>query len=443
MSGLLSIGRSALRGYSTALDTVSQNIANSENGDYVRRNVRLGDATITASLNPLYTAQSGLGGVNVNGIARSGDEFLEASVRLSGASLVRAETTTSWLSSIETGLDNAGAHVGARLGDFYARGQELSAAPFDHALRVTFLNDIDSTAETFRRTSGNLSVAIDQLGQRAGAEITGLNQSLENLSKINIDLRRTQPGTQAYAGLLDTRDAALAVISERIDADISLGDNGVATVRYAGETVAGIGTSATLGLADNADGSFRVLVDGQDGKVPTNGMLAGFSRARSAATGDLAKLDRLAEDFATQVNDWHVGGRTDAGTPGKALLTTGGGAVGLTMIAADASDLALADTGGKPNGNLIALAGLRSSGGTEQSWNQLLSAHANLILASKNEEAAATSLDRNMRSSRDAVSRVDLDRETADLIRLQQAYEAASRVIQVARETTQSILAIF
>ena len=443
MSGLLSIGRSALRGYSAALDTVSQNIANSENGDYVRRSVLMGDATITGSLNPLYSVQSGLSGVRVNDIARSGDEFLEASVRMSGASLVRTEATTSWLGSIETGLDNAGEHVGARLADFYSRGQELSAVPFDNALRVTFLNEINSTAETFRRTAGNLDLAINQIGQRAGSEINGLNQSLADLSRVNLDLRRSQPGTQAYAGLLDTRDAALAVISERIDADISLGENGVASIKYAGQTICGIGTSATLSMEDNADGSFRVLVDGQDGKVPANGMLAALSRVRGAATDDLGKLDKLAEDFAAQVNEWHAGGVTDAGAPGKALLTTGGGAAGITMIAADPSELAVADAAGKPNGNLVTLAALRSSGGIEQDWNKLIATHANLILASKNEEAAATALDRNARSNRDAVARVDLDRETADLIRLQQAYEAAGRVIQVARETTQSILALF
>ncbi|WP_369795540.1 flagellar basal body rod C-terminal domain-containing protein [Synechococcus sp. GFB01] len=41
------------------------------------------------------------------------------------------------------------------------------------------------------------------------------------------------------------------------------------------------------------------------------------------------------------------------------------------------------------------------------------------------------------------MSGVDLDREAADLIRLQQAYEASARVIQVARDTMQTILNVF
>ena len=43
-------------------------------------------------------------------------------------------------------------------------------------------------------------------------------------------------------------------------------------------------------------------------------------------------------------------------------------------------------------------------------------------------------------AARDAVSGVDLDSEAVDLLRFQQAYQASSRVIQVARETLQTIL---
>jgi flagellar hook-associated protein 1 FlgK len=45
-------------------------------------------------------------------------------------------------------------------------------------------------------------------------------------------------------------------------------------------------------------------------------------------------------------------------------------------------------------------------------------------------------------SSRDALSGVDLDTEAVDLMRFQQAYAATSRVIQVARDTIQSIIDI-
>ena len=85
----------------------------------------------------------------------------------------------------------------------------------------------------------------------------------------------------------------------------------------------------------------------------------------------------------------------------------------------------------------------RGAGGSEQSWTTIVATHANLLSTARSEQSAASALDQNARSARDASAGVDIDRETADLVQLQQAYEASARIIQVARETLQSILAIF
>ncbi|WP_293644556.1 flagellar basal body rod C-terminal domain-containing protein, partial [Sphingopyxis sp. RIFCSPHIGHO2_12_FULL_65_19] len=55
------------------------------------------------------------------------------------------------------------------------------------------------------------------------------------------------------------------------------------------------------------------------------------------------------------------------------------------------------------------------------------------------DAAAATRADASA-AARDGVSQVDLDTEAAELLRFQQAYSAAARTIQVARETMQTLL---
>ena len=86
---------------------------------------------------------------------------------------------------------------------------------------------------------------------------------------------------------------------------------------------------------------------------------------------------------------------------------------------------------------------LRTATGTEQGYEKLALGQAQSLLTARSESKAATAFDVATREARDNISVVDLDREAADLIRLQQSYEAAARVIQVARETMQSVLAIF
>ena len=45
-------------------------------------------------------------------------------------------------------------------------------------------------------------------------------------------------------------------------------------------------------------------------------------------------------------------------------------------------------------------------------------------------------------AARDAVTGVDLDEEAVNLIRFQQAFQASSRVIQVARDILQTVIDI-
>lgn len=443
MSDLLSIGRSGLMAYARSMETVSHNIANAENPDYVRRSTLLGDATVSGKLNPLYSSHTGLNGVKIVSVTRASDEFLETQVRQTGASRVRTETQVSWMERIETNLDNAGSNVGTRLNSFFSRGEELAAAPFDEALRLTFLSGMEAVVDSFGRTARNLQLTSEQIAQTANLEALTLNSALQNLNELNLNITRTPVGSDAHAGLLDSRDAMLAVITEKLDATVTLAGNGTATVTYDGQTLATVNFAATVTLATNADGSLGVLVNGNAARSPSNGSLAGLSRASATATARSAELEALARQFVDDVNAWNANGVTDAGAAGAPLLTMTGGISTMAVTTAAIGDLALATADGTPNGNLLTLPTMRTADGVETRWNNFMAGHATALASIRSESAAAAALDTSTRAQRNSVSMVELDREAADLIRLQQAYEASARVIQIARETLQSILSIF
>lgn len=443
MSALLNIGRSGLAVNNRAMQTVSNNIANAQNPDYVRRSTQITDQSITGGLNPLYTSQAGLSGARVTGIVRSGDEFLEASARLSGATLVRTETNAAWMATVESGLDNGGQDIGSRITQVYTRGEELAAAPFDDALRVTLLNDIQTTVSAFQSTASNLDFSLERMRDSAASQTTALNQSLNTLARINVDLLGSRPGTETEAALLDQRDASLAAITERLDVDIAFGNKGTVALSFGGEDLVNIGEASTLSSTENPDRSLTMLVNGTATRSPANGLLAGLSQSMVQAGENLDNVDALAQQFANDINGWQAAGRTDAGAAGAPLIVIPAGAATMAMVINDPAALALASTDGTANGNILTLADQRGASGTERSWNSIVATHANLLSTARSEESAASALDRNARAARDESAAVDIDRETADLIRLQQSYEASARIIQVARETMQSILAIF
>ncbi len=76
-------------------------------------------------------------------------------------------------------------------------------------------------------------------------------------------------------------------------------------------------------------------------------------------------------------------------------------------------------------------------------WASLVGQQAQQAASARAQDAAASSRRDGAFAARDSVSEVDLDREAAELLRFQQAYEAAARTVQIARETMQSILNIF
>ncbi len=443
MSDLLSIGRSALQVNSRALEVVGSNIANAENPDYVRRSLNVGDTTIYGSTNPIYGNYTGVGGVAINGLVRASDQFIESATRQTGADRVRTEIMVQWLDQGEIALANNQSDIGSQLTQLFGSAEELSAVPFEPALRGQFLGDIEDTVARFNQTASNLSATTTLMNGAAAQEVSELNSALAELAEVNEKLRPTQPGTSQQVALLDQRDAALTVITEKLDVEISFGDNGLVDIIRSGTSLVDFDNVSPVAFVENAGGAFDIEVGGTIQPPPTNGTLGGLQRAQSDISAVSANLDGLAVQFATELNGWQANGRTDAGTAGAAVVSHAGTAASLSTTGLTADDLALASPAGVANGNILAFVDLRTPSGTEQQYEGLVLGQAQNLLSARSESDAAAAFDIATREARDRVSVVDLDREAADLIRLQQSYEASARIVQVARETIQSVLAIF
>jgi flagellar hook-associated protein 1 FlgK len=443
MSDLLNIGRTAIQTNARALEIVGSNIANAENPDYVRRTLSVSDTTLSGRTNPIYNNNAGTGSVTVNGIVRASDQFLEAATRQTGANRVSSDVVVQWLDQGEIALANNDADLGAQLTQLFGTAEELSAVPFEAALRNQFVGDIQTTVERFNQTAENLTSTFNLINGAAAQETEKLNIALNELAEINEQLRPAVSGTAQHTVLLDRRDAALTVITEQLDVQISFGDNGRADISRNGTDLVLFNAVSPVSFVANAGTSFDIEIGGAVQAAPSNGTLGGLQRAQSDIVNLINDLDNLAVQFATEMNDWQANGRTDAGVAGAAIVSHAGTAASLTTTGLGADDLALASPGGVANGNILAFVDLRTPTGTEKGYEQLVLGQAQNLLAARSENEAATIFDEATREMRDNISVVDLDREAADLIRLQQSYEASARIIQVARETMQSILAIF
>lgn len=446
MSDLLGIGASGVRAYQTALSTTSENIANAGVDGYVRRTTDMKEVG-AASTSVNGTAPIVGSGVIVSGIARESDELRQNAVRSAGADLARSETTVTWLDQIEQALTRNG--LSPALTRFFNTTKAIAADPSASAPRVAMLDAASGLVDAFTGTADQLAQLASDLDSTAANAVTTLNDLAFGLARVNDGLSRAMPGSTGAAQLLDQRDQILEQMSALSDVSVTLDDAGRATVRLgsaSGPVFVAPGVDpGTVIYSRNSDGTvaYGLRRNGTTQSVsPNGGALAGITDSALRLAGAAKEVDRLAKSFVDGVNAVQAAGEDLDGNAGAPLFAIGAGASEMTLALTDPRGIAAAapGAGSRDNTNLAALDALRVAGGAEDAVTGLVAENGAALSSRKTVVAAQSSIHQGAIAARDRRSGVNLDAEAVDLMRYQQAYQASSRVIQVAREIFQSIL---
>ncbi len=360
MSDLLNIGASGLRAYSRALSTIGDNIANAQTPGYARRTLELVENQAASNM-PLYRSSIKPGGVAIQGVTRSVDQWLIQDSRISSGDAERSATKLDWMNKVEAAMSDDSNGIATGLGKLFNTADLLTADPSNPTLRAQFLQSVDDVASGFRTAAGQLSSMADGISSAAAGEVDSFNTNLNALEQINIGLRKARPGSTNEASLLDERDRLLDELSTQAGVPASFDSHGAVTLTATatGDTLVGGGVVTPISVSAAADG-------------------------------------RLSYS-----------------------------------IGADATS---------SNGNMLAIGGMRGSNDPESAWSAHMATQAQATASARAQDAAATTRRDAASAARSAVSEIDLDREAADLLRFQQAYSAAARTIQVARDTMQALL---
>jgi len=426
MTDIMSLGLTSVRAYTQGLATISDNVANAQTPGYARRTVRIEDATVI----------------------RYSDEWRNSEARIATGLASQASTRLDWLDAAERALDDGQSGIGQRVGAVFNRAQELAADPNSTERRSAYLQSVDDAAISFRTTASGLQDASNGIVSQAQQSAKSVNTDLKGLLNVNQTILATPQGTSGYASLLDQRDRLLTNLASTMPVDISLDFNGVATVRVggSGEMLVNADTASQVGVSAAANGTLAFSVETPDGTqstiVPQSGAWAGMTSAATDIAEKRAEVDALATKFADLINSNQAAGRKADGTIGGPLLALGAhGAMTLAALDVGVDSIAAGD-GNSQNANLVALDTARRSSGIESGWTALVSDHAQKLSSAKLVKESTQSRSAAADEARDGLSGVDLDREAIELTRLQQSYQAAAQVIQVAREMMQSIMQI-
>lgn len=184
---------------------------------------------------------------------------------------------------------------------------------------------------------------------------------------------------------------------------------------------------------------------------------ASLSNTGSAKPGTFSVTDAAnsalrspASIVFTSATTYSVNGGPDQTWSAGDLIGANGWSLNLSGIPAAGDSFSLAPTaaGSGDNRNALALSGLSSQKLLDGGTSSLVSANSNLVtqIGSTAErigiaKTAAEALQAQAQSERDSLSGVNLDEEAANLIRYQQAYQAAAQVIATASAAFESLLA--
>ncbi len=374
-----SIGLSGLNAAQTALDVVGNNVANAATEGYHRQQIELSPATY---------GQVG-SGVDVAGVQRMIDTFLESEMRRQESSYGQVAQELSLLSTVETTLGefSDGGGLNATIDQFFDSLRRLAADPLGNVPRSDVISSAQTLTSEFRRLGTSLQSLEDQVVLDAPDVTNSINLLTRQIGELNakiqmLDLDQSQGGAN---NLCDQRDRLITEVARLAGVETQTREKGIVDVSIAGIPV--VTGSVVLDLhAGLQDGQILSVSAGQaqgSSLEVEGGRLGALLALKNELIGDMrADLDSLVQAIVRAVNRTHVqglgqegsfrelvgqamsssdladwGGRVTDGTLYLRVTNTATGAVGRHAIAVDMS----ADTLTSVAARIDAVAGLGAS----------------------------------------------------------------------------------
>lgn len=479
-TGLFSIARSALLTHQTALQTISQNIANAETPGYTRQ-----EAVLVANT-PVRLPYGNVGtGVRVETIIRKRDILLDETYRASAGQAGNAEMRRDLLSQMEgifgepsdAGMTNA-------LDQFWNAWSDLASNPGSSSARAVVQQRGRQVTQLFNDYDTQLTQQKTSSMERLSNSVAQVNAFANQVAELNTRILEAETGGDSANDLRDQRDLILDKLSTMAGTRVINQANGTVSVVIGNSTLVDGSSARPLSIQVEipdpmptvvpADLPVRIrLGNSPDRLAPLGGELSSLvENINTDIPGMRGRLDAMAAALATSTNATHTAGFTFTGNtiPGTAAgnffdagtVTNPVRASTFrldTAVAADPLRIAASGNANAPTDNTTALAmsALRTTSGTVSyttpggavETGTFLGFFRNTVttlgisVRSADDEATVyRTLADQGEARRQSVSGVSTDEELVNMLRVQQSYTAATKLIQTADEMLQTLLSL-
>ena len=480
IGSILSIARRAISAHQAAMQTVSQNIANAEVEGYSRQR-----AQISASAPQRFSFYSIGTGVQVDGISRMRDQLLDASYRRESGSRESFSMRSDLLQEVEAVLgEPSDTGLANMLDEFWNSWSDLSNNPGNAAVQTVVRQRGQQVAYTLNSYVTRVDDVSNRSRDRLSGAVSEINTITAQFAELNRQITAAESGGQEAPDLRDTRDRLGDELAQLAGVRVEPQKNGSVAV-YLGTLMLvdannarpiEVRTGAALGIGFVGDPNPVLNIGGQVGQI------------LAFVNVDVPKLkvslDAFAKGFVNGVNEYHASGWTAAGDalggsnwiPANgptgsrvnffdASFTTAGTIRLSSAVESNAAVIASGDVQNAPGNNSVALAigALRDDAGMAalqtrmgagfatqigfttgvsygDFYGQTVSVVGVDVADAKRQFTVYDTLTQQADLRRTSVSGVSVDEELTLLMRHQQAYTAATRLVKVADEMAQAII---
>lgn len=450
----------ALQTASAGVSVASNNVSNANTPGYAREILSM-DARGSSMNRGLLLGQ----GVDPQTVLSSYDRYSQASVfgRMGTHSYEGGRSAA--FQSIETSfIDGDAGGLSQALDGLFQAFSALESSPEEPAARQAVLAAGNLLSQLMNRAADDLAQRQTDADSQVGGKVDTINTLAEELAALNAQIVELEAGGQGAHDLRARRTAAVEELSQLGPVRVQERADGSTTVLFANHSLVVGGSSRGLSVVeDPVTGLNQVHINmgGSSADITAtlgSGTLGASVQMRDVTiTGLQTQLDELAYGIATEVNALHSTGFGLDGLGGRDFFAppavADGAAAALTLdvaVATDPDAVAAASTAaGAPgdNSNATAIAALAngltmssSSQTFHQYWGGVISGlghDASAAYSSFNRAGLELSAAMDMR---DSVAGVSLEEEALDLLRFQDAYKAATRVMQTANEMLDELL---
>jgi flagellar hook-associated protein 1 FlgK len=453
--GSMSIALSALEADQTAAEVTSNNIANANTPGYDRQ------VPILEESAPLEFAGFMLGGgVTVASVQSMRDNVLNLRLDSETQQQSSLNTYVSAMQQVEAIFNEAsGVGLSSAIDGFFNSIQALSANPTDSTLRQSVLDAGNTLAQGFNSASSQLQQTQSGIDQDVTQTVQQINNLASQIATLNQQIGSAQGVGEGTGDLEGQRDELLSQLSQLVGASTVTVNDGSVTVTVAGGSPLVVGNQAyqLTTQADPTTGMAQVYSQGSNitAKI-TGGSLGGDIQVRDQEIPSLQEqLDNLAASLISNVNSANEKGYDLNGDPGGAFFTpftpsssgsNQGAAASMSMYITDPSKVAASSDGSVgSSGNLQNFTNLQTQdiidGQTVDSYYaSFVGGIGNSISTASASATAVGLVVQQLQNQQASVSAVSLDEEAANLMKYQQAYEAAAEVVSAVDTITNFVI---